>query len=71
MHETSYVGQFLNRVLFDPIARVMGIHLAQDHQAVPDHIVMIMLIALALILFSLRLRSKLSVDIPGGSQPDE
>jgi F-type H+-transporting ATPase subunit a len=68
MHETSPVGQFLNRLLFDPIARVMGIHLAHDHHAVPDHIVMIMLIALVLILFSLRLRSKLSVDNPGKIQ---
>ncbi len=68
MHETSPVAQFLNRLLFDPIARALGIHLAPDHHAVPDHIVLIMLIALGLILFSLWLRGRLSVDNPGGVQ---
>ena len=65
MHETSPVSQFLNRLLFDPIARAMGIHLAPDHHAVPDHIVMILIIALGLISFSLWLRGKLRVDNPG------
>lgn len=68
MHETSPVGQFLNRLLFDPVAKAMGVHVTPDHHAVPDHIVMIMLIALGLILFSWWLRRRLSVDNPGGIQ---
>jgi F-type H+-transporting ATPase subunit a len=68
MHETSPVGQFLNRLLFDPIARALGIHLAPGHHAVPDHIVMILLIALGLITFSLWLRRRLSIENPSGIQ---
>lgn len=68
MHEQSAVGSFLNRVLFDPLARAAGFHVAEGHHAVPDHIVMILLIALGLIGFSLWLRSRLSVENPGRAQ---
>jgi F-type H+-transporting ATPase subunit a len=63
MHETSAVGNFLNEHVFDPIARAAGFNL-HGHHAVPDHIVLILLIAIVLILFAWRLRSKLSVDNP-------
>jgi len=68
MHETSPVAQFLNRLLFDPIASALGFHLGPGHHAVPDHIVMILLIALGLIAFSWWLRGRLSVENPGGIQ---
>jgi len=68
MHETSAVGNFINGHLFDPIARALGLHLGVNHHAVPDHIVLILLIASALILFALWLRGRLSVDNPGHAQ---
>jgi F-type H+-transporting ATPase subunit a len=64
MHEFSAVGTFLNEYLFDRIARAMGISLPADQHAVPDYIVMILLVALGLILFSLWVRSRLSVENP-------
>lgn len=68
MHETSEVGTLLNNWLFDPIARALGFSLRPGHHAIPDHIVLIMLIALGLILFALWLRGRLSVDNPGRAQ---
>jgi F-type H+-transporting ATPase subunit a len=68
MHETSAVGNLLNQYLFDPIARAMGLHPEHGHHAVPDHIVLILLIALILISFALWMRGKLSVDNPGKAQ---
>ena len=68
MHEESVVGSFLNRVLFDPLARLLGFHLGEGHHAVPDHIVMVLLIAAGLISFSLWLRGRLSVENPGRVQ---
>jgi F-type H+-transporting ATPase subunit a len=68
MHETSAVGNFLNSYLLDPIARALGFHPGQGHHAVPDHIVLVLLIALALILFALWMRGRLSVDNPGRAQ---
>ncbi len=68
MHETSPVANFLNTYLFDPIARALGIHLQAGHHAVPDPIVMILLIAIALILFAAWLRSRLSVENPTPTQ---
>ena len=68
MHETSAVGNFLNGYLFDPMARALGLHLDHGHHAVPDHIVLVLLIALALILFAWWLRGRLSVENPGRAQ---
>jgi F-type H+-transporting ATPase subunit a len=68
MHETSAVGNLLNTYLFDPLARAMGFRLVHGHHAVPDHIVLILLIALILILFAWWLRGKLSVENPGKAQ---
>jgi F-type H+-transporting ATPase subunit a len=64
MHEHSEVALFLNEHLFDPIARALGFHVAEGHHAIPDHIVMILLIALGLIGFALWVRGKLSVENP-------
>jgi len=68
MHETSPVADFLNGFLFDPIARAMGIQLSAGRHAVPDHIIMILLIALGLIVFAVWLRSRLSVENPSNIQ---
>ncbi len=68
MHETSAVGNFLNAYLFNPIARALGIPLHPGHHAVPDHIVLILLISLVLILFAWWMRGRLSVENPGRAQ---
>jgi len=68
MHEHSVVGTFLNSYLFDPIAQALGFHTEPGHHAVPDHIVMILLVAVGLIAFSFWLRGRLSVDNPGRAQ---
>jgi len=64
MHEHSEVALFLNKYLFDSIARALGMHIAEGHHAVPDHIVMILLISLGLVLFSLWARRQFSVEHP-------
>ncbi len=68
MHEQSPVAVFLNRFIFDPIARALGANLPPGEHAVPDHIVMILLVALGLIAFSLWLRGRLSVENPSRAQ---
>jgi F-type H+-transporting ATPase subunit a len=68
MHESAPVAVLINRILFDPIAKALGIHIGPGHHAVPDHIVMILLVALGLIAFSWWLRGRLSVDNPSGIQ---
>jgi F-type H+-transporting ATPase subunit a len=64
MHEHSEVALFLNKHLFDPIARALGFSVAEGHHAVPDHIVMIVLITLGLVSFSLWARRRFSVENP-------
>ena len=68
MHEQSEIGVLLNRILFDPIARALGYQVGGEHHAVPDQIVMALIVALGLIVFSLFLRRRLSVDHPGPMQ---
>jgi F-type H+-transporting ATPase subunit a len=68
MHEQSPVAIFINEYLFDPLARALGFHIGPGHHAVPDHIVMILLIVLALLAFSLWLRGRLSVENPSRAQ---
>jgi F-type H+-transporting ATPase subunit a len=64
MHESSGIAEFLNEHIFDPMARVMGKNPSSGHHAVPDHIVMILLIAIGLIAFAVWVRSRLSVENP-------
>jgi F-type H+-transporting ATPase subunit a len=64
MHEQSEFGNLINRYLFDPIARSMGFHVGAEHHAVPDHIVMALVVALILLSFAAWLRGKLSVENP-------
>jgi len=64
MHESSLVADFLNQHLFDPAARALGFPPLAGHHALPDHIVMILLISLGLVLSALYVRSRLSVNNP-------
>ncbi len=64
MHEQSEIGIFLNRHLFDPLAKVLGFHLDAGHHAIPDHIVMVMMVALGLVGFSIWVRRGFSVESP-------
>jgi F-type H+-transporting ATPase subunit a len=64
MHEQSEIGSFLNRILFDPIARALGFHAGGEHHAVPDHIVMALIVALGLVILAVLVRRRLSVDNP-------
>lgn len=68
MHqEEIFVSTVLNRFVFNPIADAFGIgHSARD--AVPPHIVMLVVIGLLLIGCAFYLRSRLSVDNPGPLQ---
>ncbi len=68
MHEQSEIGVFLNRILFDPLANALGYHVGGDHHAVPDQIVMALIVALGLLAFALIVRRKLSVDNPTPAQ---
>jgi F-type H+-transporting ATPase subunit a len=64
MQEQSEIGSFLNRILFDPIARALGFHIGGEHHAVPDHIVMALIVALGLVVLAVLVRRRLSVDNP-------
>lgn len=64
MNELSEIGSFLNRVLFDPIGRALGFHVGGEHHAVPDHIVMALIVALGLVTLAIFVRRGLSVDNP-------
>jgi F-type H+-transporting ATPase subunit a len=68
MHEQSPVAVFINQCILDPIARALGFRLGAGQHAVPDHIVMILLISLGLITFALWFRGRLSVDNPSRVQ---
>ena len=68
MHEQSEIGLLFNRFIFDPLARSLGLHIAEGHHAVPDHIVLALVVAVLLIGSAIWLRSRLSVDQPGGVQ---
>lgn len=68
MHEQIPVAEFLNAYVFGPLARLFGFHVAPGHEAVPTHMIMILIVSLGLIGFSLWLRPKLSVDNPGRIQ---
>ncbi len=69
IQEASEVSLFLNVHLFDPIARALGFtpNTLRPH-ALPDHIVMALLVALGLITFSAWFRRRLSIDNPSNIQ---
>jgi F-type H+-transporting ATPase subunit a len=68
MHEQSEIGTFLNEHFFDPLARSLGFHISGEHHAVPDHIVMALVVVFILLSIALVVRRKLSVDNPTPAQ---
>ena len=61
MHHEFFVSTIFNRYIANPIAGAFGLH--TDHDVLPAHLVMILLISLGLISFALFLRRRLSVDL--------
>lgn len=66
MHHEFFISTVFNRFIANPIAGVFGLH--SDHDVLPPHLVMVILVALGLLLFSLWFRRRLSVEAPGGMQ---
>lgn len=65
-HHEPFIAAVINRYIVGPIAGLFGIH--SEHSLVPAHIVMVVLVAIGLIVFSLWLRRRLSVDEPSSPQ---
>ena len=65
--EQFFISSVLNRYLFNPAARALGIHYSGP-EAVPAHICMLAVISLLLISFAVLLRRRLSVENPGNLQ---
>lgn len=67
MHH-SEIGVFINDHLVHPLAGLLGFHIEEGHHLIPDHILMILLVALIMIVFSIWLRGRLSVENPSKAQ---
>lgn len=65
-HHEFFVSTVFNRYLAQPLAALFGYR--ADHEVVPAHLVMIVLVALGLVGFALWLRRRLSIEAPGGLQ---
>lgn len=65
-HHEFFVSTLFNRLVANPIAGLFGYH--PEHDVLPPHIVMIVLVCIGLILFAVLVRRRLSVDNPGGVQ---
>lgn len=66
MHHEFFISTVFNRYIVNPIAGLFGYH--PHHDILPPHVVMVILVFLGLTIFALLLRSRLSVDNPGGLQ---
>jgi F-type H+-transporting ATPase subunit a len=66
LHHEFFVSTVFNRYIANPIAALLGYH--PEHDVLPPHLVMIILISVGLILFAAFFRRRLSVDSPGGLQ---
>jgi F-type H+-transporting ATPase subunit a len=70
MHQLAFT-HLLNRIFAGPVDAVLqlfGIHPKNPAQPIPDHVSMQVLVFLLLVAFFLIVRSRLSVDNPGGLQ---
>ena len=67
MHHEFFVSTVFNRYIANPIAAHLG-YPSHDHDVLPAHVVMILLICIGLVFFSMWLRRRLSVDNPGAVQ---
>lgn len=65
-HEEFFVSAKFNEWVANPVAAWLGFH--PHHDVLPAHLVMILLVCVGLVLFSLLLRRRLSVENPGGLQ---
>lgn len=65
-HHEFFVSTVFNRYLANPIAELLGFH--AEHDVLPAHVVMIILIGLGLAGFAWWMRRRLSVDDPGPLQ---
>lgn len=62
-HHEFFVAAIFNRYIVNPIAAWLGFRV--QHDVLPAHIVMVILVALSLILLALLLRRRLNVERPG------
>lgn len=65
-HHEFFVSTIFNQYLANPLARALGVH--AEHDVLPPHVVMIILISAGLLVFSAWMGRRLSVDEPGGLQ---
>ena len=65
-HHEFFVSTLFNRYLFNPIAEALGYQV--DHDVLPAHLVMILLIGVGLTLFAALLRRRLSAENPSHIQ---
>lgn len=65
-HHEFYVSTLFNRWIANPVASWFGVH--ADHDVLPAHVVMILLVFAGLTVFALFVRKRLSVDQPGALQ---
>lgn len=65
-HHEFFISTVFNRFIANPIAGLFGFH--SDHDVLPAHLVMIILIAIGLLALAFAIRRKLSVDSPGAVQ---
>jgi F-type H+-transporting ATPase subunit a len=66
MDHEFFVSTVFNDYIARPVAELFGYH--AEHEVLPAHLVMILLVSLGLIVFSLWVRRRLSVDSPGNLQ---
>ena len=67
MHHEFFISTIFNRYIANPIAVYLGYD-PHGHDVLPPHVVMILLVCIGLVLFSIWLRLRLSVDNPGAIQ---
>ena len=70
MHQLAFT-KLLNRIFAGPVdalLQLFGVHPRNPRMPIPDHVSMQVLVVLLLILFFIIVRSRLSVENPGGLQ---
>ncbi len=65
-HHEYFISNLFNQLIANPIASLLGYHV--EHNVLPPHVVMVILVSLGLTLFAWAVRGQLSVDRPGNLQ---
>ncbi len=65
-HHEFFVSKVFNEYIANPLAGAFGFH--AEHDVLPPHVVMILLISFGLLVFAAWLGRRLSVERPGGVQ---